>query len=153
MNGPEERREMQFEADEPEMNDPRMREFEQALSRAMQRVEVPAETSAKLLALAQEAEQKRVHAGDGLRLIRFSNSGRVLAMPRLPQTRAWMGGAIAAVLAMGVFAGAHIHEQHEQHERQMMAQQQFEAAERITDETLARTREQIERKGINLDQQ
>ena len=145
MNGPEERREMQFE-----MDDPRMREFEQALSRAMQRVEVPAETSAKLLALAEEAEQKRVHAGDGLRLIRFSNGGRVLAMPRLPQTRAWMGGASAAVLAMGVFVGTHVHEQHE---RRVVAQQQFETAQRITDETLARTRAELEQRGIKLDQQ
>jgi hypothetical protein len=64
-----------------------------------------------------------------------------------------MGGAIAAVLAIGVFAGAHIHEQHEQHERQVMAQQQFETAERITDETLERTKAQLERKGIYLDQQ
>ncbi len=119
----------------------------------MQRVEVRAETTAKFLALAEEAERKRVHAGGGFRLIKFSNGGRVFAMPRIPQARAWMGGAIAAVLAMGVFAGAHIHEQHEQHERQMMAQQQFETAERITDEALARTREQLERQGINLDQQ
>ncbi len=119
----------------------------------MQRVELRAETSAKFLALAEEAERSRVKAGGGLRLIRFSNGGRVFAMPRIPQARAWMGGAIAAVLAMGVFAGAHIHEQHEQHERQMMAQQQFETAERITDETLARTREQLERHGINLEQQ
>ena len=115
----------------------------------MQRVEVRAETSAKFLALAEEAERSRVKAGGGLRLIRFSNGGRVLAMPR---PRAWMGGAIAAVLAIGVFAGAHIHEQHEQHERQMMAQQQFETAERITDETLAHTRAELERQGINLEQ-
>ena len=151
MNGPEERDQRTPMRDE--LDDPRMTEFEQALSRAMQRVEVRAETTAKFLALAEEAEKSRVKAGGGLRLVRLSNGGRVIAMPRLPQARAWMGGAIAAVLAMGVFAGAHIHEQHEQHERQMMAQQQFEAAERITDETLARTREQIERKGINLDQQ
>ena len=151
MNGPEERDQRTPMRDE--LDDPRMTEFEQALSRAMQRVEVRAETTAKFLALAEEAEKSRVKAGGGLRLPRLSNGGRVIAMPRLPQARAWMGGAIAAVLAMGVFAGAHIHEQHEQHERQMMAQQQFEAAERITDETLARTREQIERKGINLDQQ
>jgi hypothetical protein len=150
MNGPEERDQRTPMRDE--LDDPRMTEFEQALSRAMQRVEVRAETTAKFLALAEEAEKSRVKAGGGLRLLRLSNGGRVIAMPRLPQARAWMGGAIAAVLAMGVFAGAHIHEQHEQHERQMMAQQQFEAAERITDETLARTREQIERKGINLDQ-
>jgi hypothetical protein len=151
MNGPEKNereQEMQFEVD-----DPRMKEFEQALSRAMQRVELRAETTAKFLALAEEAERKRVHAGGGFRLIKFSNGGRVFAMPRLPQTRAWMGGAIAAVLAIGVFAGAHIHEQHEQHERQMMAQQQFETAERITDEALARTRAELEQRGINLEQQ
>ena len=152
MNGPEEdkrEQEMGFETD-----DPRMKEFEQALSRTMQRVEVRAETSAKFLALAEEAERKRVQAGGGIRLIKFSgytgNWGRVLAMPR---PRAWMGGAIAAVLAIGVFAGAHIREQHEQHERQVLAQQQFEAAERITDETLARTRAELERRGINLYQQ
>jgi uncharacterized protein HemX len=152
MNGPEEdkrEQEMGFETD-----DPRMKEFEQALSRAMQRVEVRAETSAKFLALAEEAEKKRLQAGGGIRLIKFSgytgNWGRVLAMPR---PRAWMGGAIAAVLAIGVFAGAHIREQHEQHERQVLAQQQFEAAERITDETLARTRAELERRGINLYQQ
>jgi hypothetical protein len=153
MNGPEERDQRTEMKDE--LNDPRMKEFEQALSRAMQRVEVRAQTAAKFLALAEEAEKSRMKAGGGLRLLRLSHGGRVITMPRLriPQARAWMGGAIAAVLAMGVFAGAHIHEQHEQHERQVMAQQQFETAERITDETLARTREQIERKGINLDQQ
>jgi hypothetical protein len=137
-----------------ELDDPRMKEFEQALGRAMKRVEVRAETTAKFLALAEEAEKKRVQAGGGIRLIKFSgytgNWGRVLAMPK---PRAWMGGAIAAVLAIGVFAGAHIHEQHEQHERQVMAQQQFETAERITDETLERTKAQLERKGIYLDQQ
>jgi len=148
MNGPEEKdQKMQFEMNNPEMNDPRMREFEQALSRAMQRVEVRAETSAKFLALAEEAERKRLQGGGGFRLIKLSNGGRVFAMPR---PSAWMGGAIAAVLAMGVFIGAHVHEQHE---RKMEAQRQFETAERITDETLARTREQLEQRGINLDQQ
>ena len=87
-----------------------MTEFEQALSRAMRRVEVRAETTAKFLALAEEAERKRAHAGGGFRLIKLSNGGRVFAMPRIPQARAWMGGAIAAVLAMGIFVGAHIHE-------------------------------------------
>src|ERR1700760_902775 len=150
MNGPEEReQEMQFEMDVPEMNDPRMKEFEQALSRAMQRVEVRAETSAKFLALAEEAERKRVHAGGGFRLIKLSNGGRVFTMPRLPQARAWMGGAIAAVLAMGVFVGTHVHEQHE---RRVAAQKQFETAERITDQTLARTRAELEQRGINLEQ-
>lgn len=147
MNGPEENqreKKMDFE-----FEDARMQEFEQALSRAMQKVEVRAETTAKFLALAEEAERKRVHAGGGFRLIKFSNGGRVFAMPR---PRAWMGGAIAAVLALGVFVGTHVHEQHERHERRVMAEQQFAAAERITDETLARTREQLEQRGINLEQ-
>ena len=145
MNGPEEKereQEMQLE-----MDDPRMKEFEQALSRAMQRVDVRAETTAKFLALAEEAERKRVQAGGGFRLIKFSDGGRVFAMPR---PRAWMGGAIAAVLAMGIFVGAHVHEQHE---RRVVARQQFETAERITDETLARTRAELEQRGIKLDQQ
>ena len=145
MNGPEDNerdQEMQLE-----MDDPRMQEFEQALSRAMQRVAVRAETTAKFLALAEEAERKRVQAGGGFRLIKFSDGGRVIAMPR---PRAWMGGAIAAVLAMGIFAGAHVHEQHE---RRVMAREQFETAERITDETLARTRAELEQRGIKLDQQ
>jgi len=147
MNGPEKNeREQQMEF---EVEDPRMKEFEQALSRAMQRVEVRAETSAKFLALAEEAERKRVHAGGGFRLIKLSNGGRVFAMPRFPQARAWMGGAIAAVLAMGIFAGTHIHEQHE---RRAVAQEQFETAERITDQTLARTRAELEQRGINLEQ-
>jgi hypothetical protein len=151
MNGPEER-DQRTESSEP-VEDAQMTEFEQALSRAMQRVEVRAETSAKFLALADEAERKRVHTGGGFRLIKLSNGGRVFTMPRIPQTRAWMGGAIAAVLAMGVFAGAHIREQHEHHERQVMAQQQFQTAERITDETLARTRAELAQRGINLEQQ
>jgi hypothetical protein len=119
----------------------------------MQRVEVRAETAAKFLALAEEAEKKRTHAGGGFRLIKLSgftgNAGRVFTMPRIPPARAWMGGAIAAVLAMGVFAGAHIHTEHE---RKVQAQQQFEAAERITDQALERTREQLRAQGIYLDQ-
>ncbi|HZQ42468.1 MAG TPA: hypothetical protein VFA99_04420 [Acidobacteriaceae bacterium] len=153
MNGPEEREQ------KVEMKD-QMTEFEQALARSMRRVEVSAETAAKFLALAEEAERKRVlhpseqrtfagdpgHAGGGFRLIELSNAGRVFAMPR---PRSWLGGAIAAVLAMGVFVGAHIHEQHE---RRVEAQKQFETAERITDETLAHTRAELARQGIELEQ-
>ena len=142
MNGPEERNQ------KPEMTnqDTRMADFEQSLARAMRRVEVRAETTAKFLALAEEAERKHEHVGGGFRLIKFSNSGRLFTLPR---PRAWMGGAIAAVLALGIFVGTQVHEQHE---RKVVAQQQFETAERITDETLARTRAELERQGINLEQ-
>jgi hypothetical protein len=133
MNGPD------FEKENAEMT-----EFEQALARAMNRVDVRAETTAKLLALAEEADRKRVHAGGSLRLIKFSNGGRMFATPR---PRAWMGGAIAAVLATGCFVGARIHIEQE---RRMHAERQFETAERITDQTLARTREQLAQRGIRL---
>lgn len=121
-------------------------EFEAALARAMRRVEVRAELSAKFLALAEEAEQKRVAAGGGLRVLKLSNGGRVLAMPSM---RGWMGGAIAAVLALGIFVGGRAHEQHE---RRVQAEREFQTAERITDQTLEHTREQLERVGVSLGQ-
>lgn len=144
MSGPEQKEKMRFE-----MDDPQMYEFERALSRAMRRVEVPAETTAKLYALAEEAERKRANGGGGFRLIKFSNGGRVFAMPRIPQARAWMGGAIAAVLVLGCFAGAHMHTEHE---RRVQAERQFEASQRITDETLAHMRQQLHAQGIYLDE-
>jgi hypothetical protein len=143
MNGPEEKNRVQGEE---------RTEFEQALARAMRPVELRAETAAKFLALADEAEQKRVHAGGGLRRIRLSNGGRLFAMPWprsfLHSSNSWLGGAIAAVLAVGCFVGAHIHTEHE---RRLHAERQFEAAERITDQALARAREQLEQRGIHLD--
>jgi hypothetical protein len=149
MNGPEEQGTgNRDQGSESRVQDAKMQEFERALGRAMQRVEVRAETAAKFYALAEEAERKRLDAGGGLRLIRFSNGARVWAMPRIPQAKAWMGGAMAAVLAMGCFVGARIHAEHE---RRVQAERQFETAERITDETLAHTREQLRAQGIELD--
>lgn len=121
-----------------------MTDFERALARAMKPLDVPPGTTAKLLALAEEAERKREHAGGSFRLIKFSKSARWLATAR---PRAWMGGAIAAVLAIGSFLGARIHIEQE---RRIHAERQFETAERITDQTLARTREQLAERGIRL---
>src|SRR5579875_2593148 len=141
MNGPEDKRPIDTEV----KNEAGMQHFEQALARAMKRVEVRAETTAKFFALAEEAERKRRHAGGGFRLIKLSNGGRVFTMPH---PRGWMGGAIAAVLAMGCFVGAHIHTEHE---RRIQAERQFETAERITDQTLQRTREQLAQQGIQIE--
>jgi hypothetical protein len=149
MNGPDEREQKAESSTAPgaeSFEDAHLTDFEQALTRAMKRVELRAETTKKFLALAEEAERNRVHAGSGFGLIKLSNGGRVFAMPR---PRAWMGGAIAAVLAMGIFVGTHVHEEHE---RRVEAQKQFETAERITDQTLARTREELARQGIELEQ-
>lgn len=120
--------------------------FEAALSRAMKRVEVRGELSQKLLTLADEAHQKRHAAGGGLKLLKISNGGRLLMFP---QQRAWVGGAIAAVLALGVFIGTH---SYQEHERRVEAQRQFATAERITDQALEHTREQLREAGITLGQ-
>ena len=150
MNGPEDREDITAPGTES-FADAHLPEFEAALSRAMKKVELRAETTAKFLALADEAERRRAHAGGSFRLLKFSNGGRVFAMPRpRAHMRSWLGGAIAAVLALGCFVGAHTYERHEQ---RIEAQKQFETAERITDETLARTRAELERQGINLDQE
>jgi hypothetical protein len=154
MNGPEERDQRseirdQVEEIRDQGEEARDAEFEAALSRAMRRVEVRAELSAKFLTLAAEAEQKRVEAGGGARLLKLSNLGRVLAFP---QQRAWLGGVgvgLAAVLALGVFVGSRAYERHEQ---RVQAQRQFETAERITDQTLEHTREQLRQAGIVLGQ-
>lgn len=157
MNGPDEKDIQETErasetrsADAPLMNNETLSaadaQFEAALSRAMRRVETRAELSAKLLALADEAHAQHRAKGGGLRLLRLSNGGRVLM---LPQQRSWLGGAIAAVLALGVFVGSH---SYQKHERRVEAQRQFETAERITDQTLEHTREQLRAAGITLGQ-
>jgi len=118
-------------------------EFEQALTRALRRVEVKAELTQRFLAVAAEAEMKRVAAGGGPRLVQLSTGGRVLV---LPKPKMWMGGAIAAVLVLGLFAGERVH-QHRERER---VNQQFEQAMRVTDHALDKTEEQLERAGLKL---
>src|ERR1700761_469062 len=69
MNGPEEQKQRTETAQQGEplsFEDAQLPEFEQALRRAMKRVELRAETSRKFLALAEEAERKRVAAGGGI---------------------------------------------------------------------------------------
>lgn len=109
--------------------------FEASLRRAMQRVEVRAQLTQKLLALA-----------DGPQLVQPAPRGKVLAFRRAPL---WLGSAIAAMLVLGVFAGERIH----QHREEQRAEQQFEAADRITNQALERVRQQVERAGITLDAQ
>ncbi len=58
---------------------------------------------------------------------------------------------MAAMLALGVFVGEQVHVRHER-EQAAVATQQFEAAMRIENQALERTRMQLERAGIRLDQ-
>jgi hypothetical protein len=125
------------------MKDEEMDEFERQLSRAMRRVEVRAETTAKFLSIA--AAVKEEHERTGRRWIKPASGGRVLFMPR---PRAWMGGAIAAVLVLGVLGGERVH----QRRQQEMAERQFETAIRVTDHALEQTQAQLQRAGVKLGQ-
>jgi hypothetical protein len=123
------------------MNESQEREFELKLSKAMRRVHAP-DDLAKFLMAATEVQAER-HLPRSERKHRWA-----FFVPR-PQAAAWMAGALAAVVVVGVFAGDHAYRQHE---RSVQATQQFETATRITDQALEHTREQLARAGISLDQ-
>lgn len=117
------------------------RAFEIQLQQAMSRVNAPGSLEVALMNLA-EAETARENA----RKVAQKHS-RILAVPRM---RLWFGGAVAAVLAVGVVSleGIHVHREHER----KVATQQFEEAQQITDRTLEQTRERLASKGIYLAQ-
>ncbi|HEY5381439.1 MAG TPA: hypothetical protein VIJ65_04240 [Acidobacteriaceae bacterium] len=102
-------------------------EFERELTKAFagQRVEAPLGFAGRVMARA-EREPAR---------------GKLLAMP-VRQWRAWAAGAVAAVIVMGALQGERVHQEHE---RRVQAQRQFEAAEQITDQALAQARAQVQR--------
>lgn len=124
MSGPE-----RFE----QQHDAELAAFEQQLMRAMKRTEAPASLADTVLARAQANEQP---------------PARVLEMKsrwKLPQT--WAVGAIAAALlvALGIPS-------YRQHEERVEATRQFEVATQIEQQALERTRQQLSRAGISLDQ-
>ena len=106
--------------------------FEQELAQAMRAVDPPEGFAERIMARALASEQPRA---------------RVLAMR--PSVRAWVSGAIAAALLAGVFVADEVHVRR-QRERGELAQQQFEAGLRITDEALQHTREQLARAGVRF---
>ncbi len=76
-------------------------------------------------------------------------SGKLL---RWPVQKGWLGGAIAAGLLVGLFAGGTALERRHADELQAAkATAQFETAERITDHAMEQAREQVERAGVDLD--
>lgn len=100
--------------------------LDRELARILQRMDAPDGFAERVMARAT-AERR----------------GKVLTFPR---PRLWVGGAVAAMLVMGLFAGERVHQQREQ-ER---ANQQFEAAMRVTDHALDQAQEQLERAGLKL---
>lgn len=108
-----------------------MDEFERQLARALRRVEAPEGFAARVMG--------RVDA---------PVPAKVVEMPRR-QAPMWIGGAIAAMLAVGALVGEAVHVRH-QREEAAVATQQFEAAMRVTDQALDQTRAQLKRAGLTL---
>jgi hypothetical protein len=109
-------------------------EFEQHLTEALRPVAAPDGFADRVMA--------RVHSPAAAR-------AKVVTMPL--RARPWIGGAIAAVLLVGVYTGVHTGEQaHQRRERERAerAQQQFDAGMRITDQTLEHVRLQLQQAGI-----
>ena len=100
-------------------------EFERNLTQALRPVDAPEGFAERVIARAQRSAPP---------------AGKLIQMPL--RTRMWATGAIAAALLTGVFA----QQTHVRHERQKaeLAQQQFDAAMRITDQTLDDVRQQLQ---------
>jgi hypothetical protein len=107
-------------------------DFEQHLTRALRPVDPPAGFADRILAQAQSPK---------------AAPAEVIVMR--PRTRLWASGAIAAALFVGSFFAQQAHQRH-QREQAALAQQQFEVAMRITDETLEQTRQQLQQAGLQI---
>ena len=118
---------------QPVEPDLKLAEFELHLARAMSRVDAPEGFADRVMDRAASPAEKVV-----------------AIRPRTFRDAAWMGGAIAAVLALGMFGAEQLHLRREKAEQAAAANQQFEAAVRVTDHALAQTREQLQRAGVTF---
>ena len=118
-------------------------EFEQALTRALRRVDAPEGFAARMEALAQ-AERR---------------TARVARAEKQAWWRAPLGwkpawGAVAALLVAGVLTGHAVHERHEEQVR-AQASREFDVSVRITDQTMDRAlgqaRERLRRAGVAVE--
>ena len=111
--------------------------FEAELQSALQPAALPAGFVERVLAAAAAVE---------------TGPARVPKRAKLLPFRPWRtvaGGAIAAGLLAGSFFTVQAHQRQEREHAAVLANQQFETATRITDETLQRTREQLRRAGVD----
>ena len=112
-------------------HDLKLAEFELQLARAMRRVDAPE-------GFAERIMERSASPAETVVVMR-----RHQGMWRM---QAWMSGAVAAALALGVFGAEQIHQRREQ----AKADQQFAVAMQVTDHALAQTREQLQRAGLKL---
>jgi predicted Zn-dependent protease len=114
------------------MNEFEQDEFERELARALRRVDAPEGLAARIMERAASPA-----------------AAKVVPIRRWPVVQQrWFGGALAAALALGVFAGEQVHRRHQQE----LADQQFDTAVRITGHALDQTRAQLLRAGVQLPQ-
>jgi hypothetical protein len=106
-------------------------EFDPTLARALRQVDAPMSLETRLMAAAEKESR---------------HTAKVLAFP---QKRAWMSGAIAAALVMGVVIGERVHVDR-QREQVAVTQQKFEDAMRVTNHALNQTQEQLAKAGLSL---
>ncbi len=119
-------------------------DFETKLTQAMQRVDAPEGFATRIMdRVAKPAEAVLVAAPPAA--VPERTTGKVIAFRARVQRYAALG--LAAMLALGVFG---LEQMHRRHER-AVATQQFETASRITDQALARTRQQLAKAGVRLD--
>jgi len=118
--------------DGPELvPDLKLAEFELQLARAMRRVDAPEGFAERVMETSASPAETVI--------VMRPRSG-------LWQMQAWAGGAIAAVLVLGMFGAEQLHQRREQ----AKADQQFALAMQVTDHALMQTREQLQHAGLNL---
>ena len=116
-------------------------ELELQLVRAFKRVDAPEGFAARVMqraASVPQVSEARLGAPD------------VVAKVVTMRPRVWVGGAIAAMLMVGAFAGEQVHARH-QREQAAVATRQFEAASRIEDKVLQQMRDRLAKAGVRLD--
>jgi len=111
-------------------------EFERELGQRMRRVDPPEGFMERLLERAESEVPVK------------SGRSKVLTMPRRPVFRAWVGGAIAAMLVAGV-TGEEMYRRAQQRKAEA-ARQQFETAMQATDHAFDHTRASLQRAGLTL---
>jgi len=131
----------------PELvEDLKLAEFELTLARAMARVDAPEGFASRVVELAEGGGCAHVsEARHGVPRVVAMRAGRTMW-----RMQAWMGGAIAAVLALGMFGAEQLHQRRERAEEAAKADQQFAVAMQVTDHALETTREQLQRAGLKF---
>jgi hypothetical protein len=119
--------------------------FATELTQALRHVDPPAGFAQRVM---QQAAQECAQPAESARAT--PARAKVFAMPRPRRwTSLWAGGALAASLLAGVLAIDQVHVRRERRQEEL-AQRQFEAAIRITGESLEQTRLQLQQAGVQL---